>query len=358
MSGYNDFLGTRPVADAHRFDVGALERYLRTHVDGFAGPIEVAQFKGGQSNPTFVLGTPGKRYVLRRKPPGQLLPSAHAVDREYRVISALANTDVPVPRTYCLCTDDAVIGTMFYVMELVEGRVLWDPLLPGMKPTERRAIFDEMNRVIASLHCIDYAALGLETFGKPGNYFGRQIDRWTRQYQASATDTIDAMDRLIEWLPANIPKGEQSAIVHGDYRLDNMIFHPTEPRVLAVLDWELSTLGHPLADFSYHMMTWRLAPDEFRGLRGSDLAALGIPDEQEYLALYLRRVGAAAAPDPQEWNFYMAYNMFRMAGILQGVKARALAGNAASAQALEAGNRARPMAELGWKQVESMRAGH
>ncbi|HEY5310690.1 MAG TPA: phosphotransferase, partial [Casimicrobiaceae bacterium] len=197
MNGYDEFLGTRPVADAHRFDVGALERYLRMHIEGFAGPIEVAQFKGGQSNPTFVLSTPRKRYVLRRKPPGQLLPSAHAVDREYRVISALARTDVPVPRTYCLCTDDAVIGTMFYVMELVEGRVLWDPLLPGMDPAQRRAIFDEMNRVIASLHCIDYAALGLETFGKPGNYFGRQIDRWTRQYQASATDTIDAMDRLI-----------------------------------------------------------------------------------------------------------------------------------------------------------------
>ena len=358
MSGYDEFLGTRPVADAHRFDVSALERYLRTNIDGFAGPIDVAQFKGGQSNPTFVLTTPGKRYVLRRKPPGQLLPSAHAVDREYRVISALAGTDVPVPRTYCLCTDDAVIGTMFYVMELVEGRVLWDPLLPGMEPAQRRGIFDEMNRVIAALHRVNYHSLGLETFGKPGNYFGRQIDRWSRQYKASATDTIEAMDRLIEWLPANIPQGEQSAIVHGDYRLDNMIFHPTEPRVLAVLDWELSTLGHPLADFSYHMMTWRLAPHEFRGLRGSDFVALGIPDEHEYLASYLRRIGVATAPDLEAWNFYMAYNMFRMAGILQGVKARALAGNAASAQALEAGSRARPMAELGWQQVERMRAGH
>ena len=357
MSGYDEFVGTRQVAESNRFDVEALERYLRANIDGFAGPIAVAQFKGGQSNPTFVLSTPGKRYVLRRKPPGQLLPSAHAVDREYRVISALAQTGVPVPRTYCLCTDDAVIGTMFYVMEHVEGRVLWDPLLPGMQPTERSAIFDEMNRVIATLHRVDYRALGLESFGKPGNYFGRQIDRWTRQYKASATDTIDAMDRLIEWLPANIPPGEQSAIVHGDYRLDNMIFHPTEPRVLAVLDWELSTLGHPLADFSYHMMTWRLAPHEFRGLRGCDLSALGIPDEQAYLASYLRRVGAAV-PAPEEWNFYMAYNMFRMAGILQGVKARALAGNAASAQALEAGSRARPMAELGWQQVERMRAGH
>jgi aminoglycoside phosphotransferase (APT) family kinase protein len=358
VTGYDEFQGTRQVSEAHRFDVGALDRYLRANVSGFAGPIEVAQFKGGQSNPTFMIRTPGRRYVLRRKPPGHLLPSAHAVDREYRVISALARSDVPVPRAYCLCTDDSVIGTMFYVMEHVDGRVLWDPLLPGMQPGERRAIFDEMNRVIAALHRIDYTAVGLESFGKPGNYFGRQIDRWTRQYKASETDTIDAMDRLIEWLPANIPQGDQTAIVHGDYRLDNMIFHPAEPRVLAVLDWELSTLGHPMADFAYHMMTWRLAPHEFRGLRGSDFAALGIPDEQEYLALYLHRVGATAAPDPEAWNFYMAYNMFRMAGILQGVKARALAGNAASAQALEAGSRARPMAELGWQQVQRMRSRH
>jgi len=358
MSEYDDFVGTRPVAVAHAFDVGALERYLREHVDGFEGPIAVAQFKGGQSNPTFALSTPTRSYVLRRKPPGELLPSAHAVDREYRVITALAGSDVPVPRTHALCKDESVIGSMFYVMELVEGRVLWDPRLPGMTAAERSAIFDEMNRVIAALHCVDYAAIGLADFGKPGNYFARQIDRWTRQYRASATEPCEAMDRLIEWLPRNIPAGDRTAIVHGDYRLDNMIFHPTEARVLAVLDWELSTLGHPLADFSYHMMTWRLAPDEFRGIRGCDFAALGIPTEQAYLDAYLRRVGATTAPSAAEWGFYMAYNMFRMAGILQGVKARALAGNAASAQALEAGNRARPMAELGWQQVERMHVGH
>jgi aminoglycoside phosphotransferase (APT) family kinase protein len=210
--------------------------------------------------------------VLRRKPPGTLLPSAHAVDREYRVITALASTDVPVARTFVLCTDESVIGTMFYVMDDVEGRVLWDPQLPGMAPAERAAIFDEMNRVIAALHRVDYRAIGLETFGKPGNYFARQIDRWSRQYRASETESIEPMDRLIEWLPAHIPAGDETSIVHGDYRLDNMIFHANEPRVLAVLDWELSTLGHPMADFSYHMMAWRLSSTEFRGLRGVDLA--------------------------------------------------------------------------------------
>ena len=356
MSEYEAFIGTGPVAAAHAFDVDALQRYLQGHLDGFEGPIELAQFKGGQSNPTFVLRTPAKSYVLRRKPPGQLLPSAHAVDREYRVISALAGSDVPVPRAYVLCTDEAVIGSMFYVMELVEGRILWDPQLPGMVAKERRAIFDEMNRVIAMLHRVDYAAIGLADYGKQGNYFARQIDRWTRQYKASATEQCEAMDRLIEWLPLNIPAGEQTAIVHGDYRLDNMIFHPTEPRVLALLDWELSTLGHPMADFSYHLMTWRLAPTEMRGLRGADFAALGIPTEQEYVDRYLARVGATSAPTAADWGFYLAYNMFRIAGILQGVKARALAGNASNARALEAGNRARPMAELGWQQVEALRA--
>jgi aminoglycoside phosphotransferase (APT) family kinase protein len=358
VSEYDAFMGTRPVAAAHAFDVDALERYLRANVDGFEGPIDIEQFKGGQSNPTFVLDTPAKSYVLRRKPPGQLLPSAHAVDREYRVISALADSGVPVPRTYVLCTDEGVIGSMFYVMERVDGRVLWDPLLPGMETAERQAIFDEMNRVIAALHGVDPAAIGLADYGKPGNYFARQIDRWTRQYKASATEPCEPMDRLMEWLPGNIPAGDRTAIVHGDFRLDNMIFHPTEPRVLAVLDWELSTLGHPMADFAYHMMAWRLAPHEFRGIRGADIAALGIPSEAEYLDRYLRRVGATQAPSAAEWNFYMAYNMFRMAGILQGVKARALAGNAASTQALEAGSRASPMAELGWQQVERMRAGH
>jgi len=355
VSDFSAYQGTRPVAEAHRFDVAALERYMREHVEGFSGPLQVEQFRGGQSNPTFLLTAGAQRYVMRRKPPGKLLPSAHAVDREHRVITALAKTGFPVARTYALCTDESVIGTMFYVMEHVEGRVLWDPTLPGMEPAGRRAIYDEMNRVIARLHRVDFTAIGLADYGKPGNYFQRQIDRWSRQYKASETEKIEAMDRLIEWLPGNIPRGDATSIVHGDYRIDNMIFHPTEPRVLAVLDWELSTLGHPMADFSYHMMAWRLSSTEFRGLRGRDLAALGIPSEEEYLARYLERTGAPR-PSGKDWSFCMAYNMFRAAAIFQGVMARAVAGNAASAQAVETGKRARPMAELGWKQVERLQA--
>jgi aminoglycoside phosphotransferase (APT) family kinase protein len=241
--------GTRPVADAYRFDVPTLERYLRARIDGFEGPLTAVQFEGGQSNPTFRVDAGGRSYALRRKPSGKLLPSAHAVDREFRVMSALAGTAVPVARCHCLCTDESVIGSMFYVMDFVPGRVLWDPLLPGMTPQDRAATFDETNRVIAALHSIDPADVGLADYGKPGNYFARQIDRWSRQYKASETEPIPAMDRLIEWLPHNIPPGEETAIVHGDFRLDNLIFHPTEPRVLAVLDWELSTLGHPMAIF-------------------------------------------------------------------------------------------------------------
>ena len=346
--------GTRPVADAHRFDVVTLERYLRGQIDGFEGPLTVAQFEGGQSNPTFRLDAGGKSYVLRRKPPGKLLPSAHAVDREFRVMRALADTPVPVARCLCLCTDESVVGSMFYVMDYVRGRVLWDPLLPGMTPIDRAAIFDEANRVIAALHAIDPAAVGLADYGRPGNYFARQIDRWSRQYKASETEPIPAMDRLIEWLPHNIPPGDETAIVHGDFRLDNLIFHPTKPRVLAVLDWELSTLGNPMADLSYHMMAWRLSSDEFRGLRGGDLAALGIPSESEYLTRYLERRDVAARPDSRAWSFYMAYNMFRLAAILQGVMARAVAGNASSARAVEAGRRARPLAERGWREVEQL----
>ena len=351
MHDYESNRGTRPVADAHRFEVAALERYLDAHIAGFRGPVQVEQFRGGQSNPTFRLVTPGHTYVLRRKPPGKLLPSAHAVDREYKVLSALAGTDVPVARCYALCADDSVIGTMFYVMDYVEGRVLWDPTLPGMTPRERCAIFDEMNRVLAALHRVDYAAVGLADFGRPGNYFARQIDRWSRQYKASETEKIEAMDRLIEWLPQHIPPGERTSIVHGDYRLDNMIFHPNEPRVAAVLDWELSTLGDPMADLAYHMMAWHVSADDFRGLRGADLAVLGIPGEDEYVRRYLERTGEPRRPSEAEWSFYMAYNMFRLAAILQGVMARAVAGNAASESAVQAGRRARPLAELGWKQV-------
>lgn len=355
MSDFSAYQGTRPVAEAHRFDVGALERWMGEHVADFSGPLAVEQFRGGQSNPTFLLTAPDRRYVMRRKPPGKLLPSAHAVDREYRVITALGQTGFPVARTYALCTDESVIGAMFYVMDYVQGRVLWDPTLPGMASGERRAIYDEVNRVIARLHRVDYAAIGLADYGKPGNYFQRQIDRWSRQYKASETERIEAMDRLIEWLPKNIPAGDATSIVHGDYRIDNVIFHPAEPRVLAVLDWELSTLGHPMADFSYHMMAWRLSSTEFRGLRGADLEALGIPSEGRYLATYLEHTGLPR-PSEKDWNFCMAYNMFRAAAIFQGVMARAVAGNAASAQAVETGKRARPMAELGWRQVERLRS--
>lgn len=337
------------------FDVAALEAYLKQHVEGFSGPVTVEQFQGGQSNPTFRLTAGERRYVLRKKPPGQLLPSAHAVDREYRVISALAGSDVPVPKTFCLCEDPSVIGTAFYLMDFVEGRIWYDPSLPGMAPAERSAIFDEMNRVTAALHCVDYNAAGLGDYGKPGNYFERQIGRWSKQYRASETEPIEAMEKLIEWLPAHIPPGEESSIVHGDLRLDNMIFHPTEPRVLAVLDWELSTLGHPLADFSYHAITWRLSPGEFRGLVGHDLKALGIPDEESYVAAYCRRTGRASIP-PDDWDFYAAYNIFRLAAILQGIMARAVAGNASNPSALELGRRAKPLGEAAWRQVERILA--
>ena len=343
------YSGTMPVVEKQRFDVAALGAWMSANVAGFEGPIEVEQFRGGQSNPTFRLATPGKRYVMRRKPAGKLLPSAHAVDREYRVMTALAATEVPVPRTYGLCTDDGVIGSAFFIMDCVEGRVFWDGTLPGMRPAERRAIYEEMNRVIVALHKVDYEAVGLADYGKPGNYFERQIGRWTKQYQASETETIEAMNSLIEWLPRNIPPGDETTIVHGDYRLDNTIFHPTEPRILAVLDWELSTLGHPLADFSYHCMSWHIEQGgPFRGLGSIDHAALGIPTEGEYIELYCRRMGRAPI-DPHHWNFYLAYNLFRAAGITQGIMKRVHEGTAASLYAVEAGKKARPMAELGWK---------
>ncbi|WP_300303806.1 phosphotransferase [Ferrovibrio sp.] len=354
MSDQDRFVGTMPVQERHKFDEAALERWLKDNVPDYRGPLTVQQFKGGQSNPTFMLVTPNRKYVLRRKPPGKLLPSAHAVDREYRVITALASTDVPVARTYGLCEDDSVIGTAFYVMDCVEGRIFWDQRLPGMTREERAGIFDAMNRTIAALHKVDYNAVGLGDYGKPGDYFARQISRWSKQYKASETEEIPAMDKLIEWLPANIPPGDETSIVHGDYRMDNMIFHPTEPRVIAVLDWELSTLGHPLGDFCYHLMSWRLAPETFRGLAGIDFAALGIPSEAEYLAAYCRRTGRDGIP---HLDFYMAYNMFRIAGILQGIMGRVKDGTAASQHAIESGKRARPIAEQAWTLVERMTGG-
>ncbi len=345
------FIGTMPVQERHRFDIGALERYLRERIEGLAGPLAVEQFRGGQSNPTYRLSAGSMRYVLRAKPgpAAKLLPSAHAVEREFRVISALRQAGIPVPKAYCLCEDESVIGRAFYVMECVEGRVLWDPALPGLASSERAAIYDEVNRVIAALHKVDYSAVGLADYGKPGNYFARQIARWARQYRASETQQIAAMDRLIDWLPERIPPGDETTVVHGDYRMDNLIFDAAEPRIIAILDWELSTLGHPLADFSYSCLAWHIPPGQFRGIAGLDLESLGIPGEARYIASYCARTGREGI---EHWDFYIAYNLFRIAAILQGVMKRALEGTAASAQALDAGGRARPLAELGWKYAE------
>ncbi len=353
MQIYDQFVGTRPVEERHRFDTARLEAYLRPRIEGFRGPLEVEQFRGGQSNPTYRIAAAGRHYALRRKPPGKLLPSAHAVEREFRVIGALHAVGFPVARPYVLCEDDSVIGTAFYVSDCVEGRVLWDQALPGMSKTERFAIWDELNRVIARLHTIDYRAVGLEDFGKPGRYIERQVARWSQQYRASETARIEAMDRLIEWLPRHIPPGDETAIVHGDYRLDNVIFHPREPRILAVLDWELSTLGHPLADFAYHCMSWRIPPGKFRGIEGLALDELGIPQEHDYVETYCRRTGRAGI-DRTTWDYYMAYNLFRIAAISQGIAKRALDGTAASAHALESGSKAPLLAELAWQQVERM----
>jgi len=333
--------GTKPVADSHRFDEGALAAWMKDHVEGFAGPLEVRQFKGGQSNPTYQLVTPDKTYVMRRKPPGKLLPSAHAVDREYRVISALYPTGFPVARPFGLCVDDSVIGTMFYVMDMVEGRILWDQTLPAYAPRERHAIHMAALKTLADLHNTDYSAVGLETFGKPGNYMARQIDRWTKQYKASQTDALDTVERLIEFLPRTVPEDDQTTIVHADYRLDNMVMHPTEPRVIAVLDWELSTLGNPLADFTNLLMQWVNGPIA----AVPDLAAHGIPTQEEYVAEYCRLTGRASLPD---LNWYFAYNIFRLACILQGIVGRVRDGTANSPQAAAMSERVPTLAAAAW----------
>jgi aminoglycoside phosphotransferase (APT) family kinase protein len=343
--------GLRSPPAQHAFDKGRLAAWMQAHIAGFLGPIDVQQFAGGQSNPTFLVRSVNHRYVLRRKPPGKLLPSAHAVDREYRVITALANTQVPVAKAFALCEDAAVIGTAFYVMDYVEGRLFWDAALPEVPAPQRHAIYEEMTRVIAALHGVDYTAVGLADYGKPGHYIERQVARWTQQYRASETESIDAMERLIEWLPKHIPEDEQTSIVHGDFRLDNAIFHPHEPKILAVLDWELSTLGHPLVDLAYLCMRYHLSADQFRGLGGMNPAALQIPSEAQCVADYCRRRSRAPVA-PQDWTYYLAFNMFRLTGILQGVLARAIQGNASSVTALEAGRRARPLAEQGWALVQ------
>jgi aminoglycoside phosphotransferase (APT) family kinase protein len=343
--------GLRSPPAQHAFATAPLAAWMQVHIEGFCGPIGVRQFAGGQSNPTFLVESANHRYVLRRKPPGKLLPSAHAVDREYRVISALAKTEVPVAKAHALCEDESVIGTAFYVMDYVEGRLFWDAALPELAAAARASIYREMTRVIAALHTVDYAAVGLSDYGKPGRYIERQVSRWTQQYRASETESIDAMERLIAWLPLHIPADEQTSIVHGDFRLDNAIFHPHEPRILAVLDWELSTLGHPLVDLAYVCMRYHLSADQFKGLGGLDAAALQIPSEADCVADYCRRRRLEPVA-PQDWTYYLAFNMFRLTGILQGVLARAIQGNASSTTALEAGRRARPLAEQAWALVQ------
>ena len=345
------YSGTKAASGKHAFDIGRLQRYLSSRMEGFEGSIECVQFRGGQSNPTFLLSLPHKQYVLRRRPAGALLPQAHAIDREFRVTTALQSTAVPVARPLLYCDDPAVIGSAFYLTDYIAGRVFWDPALPGLGALERSAIYDEENRIIAALHSIDPAAIGLADYGKPGNYFERQLARWIKQYRASQTNAVAAMDHLMDWLPHHVPVDTECRIVHGDFRIDNLIFHPVEPRVLAVLDWELSTLGNPLADVAYHCLAWHLRPSESRGMAGVDLDALGIPDEQSYLATYSRRVGRSEI-DPETWRFCIAFNLFKIAAILQGIMKRALEGSASNASAdnLESeGARLRAIASRGWR---------
>ena len=359
MSNFDHFVGTRPLTDAQALDVAALQQWMAAHIADFSGPLQVEMFKGGQSNPTYKLVTPQGVYVMRSKPGpvAKLLPSAHAIEREFKVMQGLAGTPVPVPRMYALCEDESVIGRAFYIMEFKDGQVLWDQSLPGMTPAQRAKIYDELNRVIAALHCVDVTQQGLQDYGKPGNYFERQIARWSKQYVASITQPIAEMDRLMEWLPQHMPDSAKDArkvsIVHGDYRMDNVMFAPDASAAIAVLDWELSTLGHPLADFSYHCMAWHIPAALGRGIGGLDLAALGIPSEQAYMQQYCERTGLATLAQLQaDWNFYLAYNMFRIAAILQGIAKRVEAGTAASAQAKAAGETARPMAELAWSYAQ------
>ncbi len=333
--------GTKEVAESHRFDEAALDAWMKANVEGYVGPLEVRQFKGGQSNPTYQLITPSKKYVMRRKPPGKLLPSAHAVDREYKVITALYPTGFPVAKSYGLCTDDSVIGTWFYVMDMVEGRILWDQQLPQYEPAERHAIFTAKIQTLADLHNTDYVKIGLEDYGKPGNYMGRQVDRWTKQYKASETVHLEEMEKLIDFLPKSLPEQERTSVVHGDYRLDNMVIHPTEARVIAVLDWELGTLGEPLADFTYLLMNW---------VNGSiatlpDLKAHGIPTLDGAVAIYCERTGRSGL---HHLDWFFSYNMFRLAGICQGIVGRVRDGTANSPQAAAMAERVPLLAKSAW----------
>jgi aminoglycoside phosphotransferase (APT) family kinase protein len=332
-------------ATTHELNTETLAKYLEQRLDDFQGPLTAEKFAGGQSNPTYLIRAGDQKFVLRRKPPGELLKSAHAVDREFRVMSALADSEVPVAKTYHLCEDESVIGSMFYLMEFVDGRVMWDPALPGMSTAQRSAIYDEMNRVLAALHSVDIEAVGLSDYGRPGNYFERQVGRWSKQYRASETGSLADMEILLEWLPAHMPEDDGlSGLAHGDFRLDNMMFHPSETKVLALVDWELSTLGHPFADLAYQCMQLRmLHSGVMPGLGGLDRGALGIPSEQEYVAQYCKRRGIDGIAN---WNFYLVFSFFRFAAILQGVKKRALEGNASSDKALQMGELVEPLAEM------------
>lgn len=343
---------TSDVREHHRFDLQALQKYMEKNIEGFSGNLSVRQFTHGQSNPTFILTDDSRQYVMRKKPPGKLLPSAHAVDREYRIISVLKETGIPVPEAYTLCVDDSIIGTAFYIMECVRGRIFRTPFaIEARDAGERAAIYDSMNETLTRIHMVDWKAVGLSDYGKPGNYMTRQVGRWTKQYIASQTDEIESMDNLIKWLPVNIPADDETSIVHGDYRLENMIIHPSEPRVTAVLDWEISTIGHPLADLAYNCMGYHMPEfgDVKMSLKGKDLKGLGIPEEKEYVDAYCRRTGRHDLPN---WEFFLAFSIFRLASIVQGVYKRGIDGNASSETAKLYGMYARFLADNGWELVK------
>jgi aminoglycoside phosphotransferase (APT) family kinase protein len=350
VSADEDFGGTTAVRDAHRFDPARLEAWMGEYVPGYAGPLNIEQFKGGQSNPTYKLTTPRGSYVMRRKPPGTLLKGAHAVEREARILTALESIQYPVPHVYGLCTDESVVGTWFYVMDCVVGRIVWDAGFPGVDRADRPLYFSAMNETLARLHCVDPAAVGLADFGRAGNYFERQIGRWSKQYlQDEAAGRNPHMDRLVDWLPAHVPAGDETSLVHGDFRVDNLVFHPTEPRVVAVLDWELSTLGHPLADFAYHLMMYRMPPMVITGLVGIDLHLQNIPAEADYVAEYCRHTGRARI---DHLDFYVAFNLFRLAAIFHGIKGRLARGTAASAHAVKMVDALPGLAECAWQQAQ------
>ena len=353
MSDAGDFGGTIPVREQHWIDQSTLARWMQENVAGFKGPLVVDQFKGGQSNPTYRLRTPLRSYVLRRKPPGVLLKGAHAVEREARVMAALGTVAFPVPKIFVLCMDDSVIGSWFFIMDMVEGRIFWDASFADVPRAHRADYLDTMNATLASLHSIPADSIGLADFGRRGGYVSRQIARWSKQYvEDELAGRYPAMDKLVQWLPEHVPMHDETSIIHGDFRADNMIFHPTEPRVLAVLDLELSTLGHPLADFAYNAMMYRMPPDILGGICGLDLRAQGIPDESAYVASYCRRTGREAMPD---LDFYIAFNMFRFAAILHGIRGRVKRGTASSADAQAMGDRYMRVADLAWEQVDAIK---